>query len=245
MNTVLLCAIITASGADCGTSCVCLHNRLVRLGSRKYAEREQQTLDLIHAVQWKDFPEIGRFYREEAGFEQRIRIEKVMKHFLLRDFRLIDERSSIWRQAAHHDPCFNVFRVHPQSPEAKAGMQDQDRIIALGDTSVTYSTDWDAYWNYLRKNMWKQAEVTVMRGDRKIKLKIHVVGRDHLKKDDRFRTDIWDRLIRKREIFKFSDEWVRHFKTVPPITIPERWVFILEEIGEDGENFMGDGVLDD
>ena len=216
---------------------ITLHDRLVRLGNRVYDIREQEMRDLIPLVQWEDFEEIGKFYRREADFEQRLRITSVILNFVLREFRLTDIGASVnlagrWKGLPH----FEVWSVKPQSPAARAGLRAKDRIVALGDRRVHFDMGWDAFRNYIRDHWWQKAEVTVLRGEREVKLQIDVVGRVRLHKDDRFKSGldqfkggVWKRLIEDKVLFKFTQEWRKHFGRETPLTIPERWVFILEE----------------
>ena len=227
-----------ASIIACASVCVtadqpiAMHDRLVRLGNRVYDIREQEMRDLILSVDWRDFEEIGKFYQNEANFEQRIRIVTVILNFVLRDLRLTDIGVNVslvphWPEPPH----FEIWHVRPQSPAALAGLRKDDKIVALGTRRVHFDMDWDAFRNYIRDHWWQKAEVTVLRGEREVKLQIDVVGRVRLHKDDRFRNDVWKKLIDEKELFRFADEWHKHFGGDSPIMIPERWVYILEEEG--------------
>lgn len=227
--TTITSIVVCTSVCAMADQPITLHDRLVRLGSRVYDIREQEMRDLIPLVEWEDFEEIGKFYRREADFEQRLRITKVISNFVLREFRLTDIGASVnlagrWKALPH----FEVWSVKPQSPAAKAGLRAKDRIVALGDRQVRFDMDWDAFRNYIRDHWWQKAEVTVLRGEREVKLQIDVVGRVRLHKDDRFKSGVWKKLIEDEMLFKFAKEWRKHFDRESPLTIPERWVFILE-----------------
>lgn len=227
-------ASIIACASACATADqpITMHDRLVRLSNRVYDIREQEMRDLILSVDWRDFEEIGKFYQKEANFEQRIRIVTVILNFALRDLRLTDIGVSVslvphWPEPPH----FEIWHVKPQSSAAMAGLRKDDKIVALGDERVRSDMDWDAFRNYIRDRWWQEAEITVLRGEKEVKLRITVVGRVRLHKDDRFRNDVWKLLIHKRRLFRFADEWHKHFGSYSPITVPERWVSIMEEEG--------------
>lgn len=228
--TTIASIIACASVCAMADQPITLHDRLVRLGNRVHNIREQEMRDLIPLVQWEDFEEIGKFYREEADFEQRVRITKVVVNSVLREFRLTDIGASVnlvgrWKDSPH----FEVWSVKPQSPAAMCGLRAHDKIVALGDKQVHFDMGWDAFRNYIRDHWWQKADITVLRDDKEVKLRIDVVGREQLRKDDRFNNGIWKKLIEEKVLFEFAQEWCKHFDRESPLMIPERWVFILEE----------------